>query len=324
MRQGHDLAIMAFAERFRPLLVRQARRLSSLDPDDQADVVMVVVERSAATLCRNDLTIPRSLAAYLVGALRNELISLHRIMERRRLAHEHAADDNGLGQEVVLSTCSESAIRDACGPLSEPLALPAAIARLAAVLAADLTDEERLLLLWERDRVPKPLIARWIGASYEATKQRIRRLRLRLWDTARRHASQTTGAERREVLRFLRLDASALRMAIARRGPAPGLLHHSDRGTQYASDDFQRLLAAHGMQASMSKKGDCWDNAVAESFFSTLELELIDGARWATHAAARRAIFEFIETWYNRERRHSTLGYRSPAAYEREVLRAAA
>lgn len=120
------------------------------------------------------------------------------------------------------------------------------------------------------------------------------------------------------------LAMAALRMAIQRRGPTPGLLHHSDRGTQYACDDFQRLLAAHGMQASMSKKGDCWDNAVAESFFSTLELELIDAAHWATRNAARRGIFEFIESWYNRERRHSTLGYRSPATYEREVLRVAA
>jgi transposase InsO family protein len=120
------------------------------------------------------------------------------------------------------------------------------------------------------------------------------------------------------------LALAALRMAIARRGPAPGLLHHADRGVQYACADFQRLLAAHRMQPSMSKKGDCWDNAVAESFFSTLELELIDGARWQTRDQARQAIFEFIETWYNLERRHSTLGYRSPAVYEKEVLRDAA
>ncbi len=120
------------------------------------------------------------------------------------------------------------------------------------------------------------------------------------------------------------LALAALRMATERRGPAPGLLHHSDRGSQYASDDFQQLLATHGMQASMSKKGDCWDNAVAESFFSTLELELIDTARWRTRNEARRAIFDFIESWYNLHRRHSTLGYRSPAAYEKEVLQAAA
>jgi transposase InsO family protein len=120
------------------------------------------------------------------------------------------------------------------------------------------------------------------------------------------------------------LALAALRMAIDRRGPAPGLLHHSDRGVQYACDAYQRVLAAHRMVASMSKKGDCWDNAVAESFFSTLEHELIAGARWQTRAEARRAVFRYIETWYNRERRHSTLGYRSPATYEKEVLRAAA
>jgi transposase InsO family protein len=120
------------------------------------------------------------------------------------------------------------------------------------------------------------------------------------------------------------LALAALRMAIARRGPAAGLLHHSDQGVQYACDAYRRLLAAHRMQASMSKKGDCWDNAVAESFFATVELELIDGSDWKTRDEARRAIFQFIETWYNLERRHSTLGFRSPATYEREVLRAAA
>jgi putative transposase len=120
------------------------------------------------------------------------------------------------------------------------------------------------------------------------------------------------------------LALAALRMAIARRSPRPGLLHHSDRGTQYTCDAYRRLLAAHGMDASMSKKGDCWDNAVAESFFATLELELIDRAQWKTRDEARRAVFQFIETWYNLERRHSTLGYQSPATYEREALRAAA
>jgi putative transposase len=119
------------------------------------------------------------------------------------------------------------------------------------------------------------------------------------------------------------LALSALRMALGTRRPAPGLLHHSDRGTQYAAAEYRALLAAHGMIASMSRKGDCWDNAVAESFFATLELELIVKSEWRTRDAARRAIFRYIETWYNRERRHSTLGYRSPAQYEAEVLTAA-
>jgi transposase InsO family protein len=120
------------------------------------------------------------------------------------------------------------------------------------------------------------------------------------------------------------LATSALRMAIAQRRPPAGVLFHSDRGVQYASEAFRRVLAAHGMQASMSRKGNCWDNAVAESFFATLEVELVARTRWRTRAEARRDVFAFIETWYNRKRRHSTLGYRSPATYEHEVLHGAA
>ena len=119
------------------------------------------------------------------------------------------------------------------------------------------------------------------------------------------------------------LTVSALALAIATRRPAPGLIHHSDRGSQYACADYQAVLKAHGMIASMSRKGNCWDNAVAESFFATLELELIMNATWDTRDDARRAIFRYIETWYNRERRHSTLDYVSPAQYE-ERLQAAA
>jgi transposase InsO family protein len=120
------------------------------------------------------------------------------------------------------------------------------------------------------------------------------------------------------------LALAALRMAVDARRPAPGLIHHSDRGVQYACTEYRAALAAQGMRASMSRKGDCWDNAVAESFFATLELELIARRDWHTRGEARRAIFAFIETWYNRKRRHSTLSYRSPMTYETEVLRAAA
>lgn len=115
------------------------------------------------------------------------------------------------------------------------------------------------------------------------------------------------------------LALGALRMAIATRRPAEGLLHHSDRGSQYACADYAAELAAHGMLASMSRKGDCWDNAVAESFFATLERELVARRDWRTRAEARQAIFRFIETWYNRVRRHSTLGYVSPADYEQQL-----
>jgi putative transposase len=116
-----------------------------------------------------------------------------------------------------------------------------------------------------------------------------------------------------------RVVLGALRMALGQRRPAPGLLHHSDRGSQYAGGAYQALLAAHGLPRSMSRKGDCWDNAVAESFFATLEHELLADSDFASRQAARRAIFEFIEVWYNRERRHSSLGYVSPTEYEQRL-----
>lgn len=115
------------------------------------------------------------------------------------------------------------------------------------------------------------------------------------------------------------LVTSALRMARDARQPAPGLIFHSDRGSQYASAAYRAELAAHGMLASMSAKGDCYDNAVAESFFATLEFEVLMKQDWHTREDARRAIFRYIETWYNRKRRHSTLGYVSPAEYEAQV-----
>jgi len=119
------------------------------------------------------------------------------------------------------------------------------------------------------------------------------------------------------------LVLSALRMARDARHPTPGLIVHSDRGSQYASAAYRAELEAHGMLASMSGKGDCYDNAVAESFFATLEFELIMRNDWHTRAEARRAVFRYVETWYNRRRRHSTLGYVSPAEYEAAQLMAA-
>lgn len=119
------------------------------------------------------------------------------------------------------------------------------------------------------------------------------------------------------------LVLSALHMAREARRPAPGLIHHSDRGSQYASADYRAALTAYGMVASMSAKGDCYDNAVVESFFSTLEFELLMTNDWRTRAEARRAIVRYIEFWYNRRRRRSTLGYVSPAAYEAQLQDAA-
>lgn len=114
-----------------------------------------------------------------------------------------------------------------------------------------------------------------------------------------------------------KLATDALEMAIARRRPAPGLLHHTDRGCQYASRDYRRRLEKAGMVCSMSRTGNCWDNAVAESFFATLKGELLDGEEPATRDEARRGVFEYIEGYYNVTRRHSTLGNLSPVAFER-------
>jgi putative transposase len=118
------------------------------------------------------------------------------------------------------------------------------------------------------------------------------------------------------------LAIDALNMAIQRRRPAAGLLHHSDRGVQYASNDYRALLEGREVIASMSRKGNCWDNAVAESFFATVEIELIQDEDWHTRNEARGAIFEFIEVWYNRQRRHSSLGYLTPAEFDKRLREA--
>jgi putative transposase len=119
------------------------------------------------------------------------------------------------------------------------------------------------------------------------------------------------------------LAVSALQMAINARRPPPGVIHHSDRGVQYACDAYRAVLTQHGFRASMSRKGDCWDNAVAESFFATLEWEVLMQNDFHTRHEARHAIFEYIERWYNPKRRHSTLGYLSPAQYEAQLAEAA-
>ena len=118
------------------------------------------------------------------------------------------------------------------------------------------------------------------------------------------------------------LAISAFKMALDRRKPGPGLLHHSDRGVQYASNAYRELLEGQKVVASMSRKGNCWDNAVAESFFATVEIELIEGADWQTRAEARTAIFQFMEVWYNRYRRHSSLGYLTPAEFDKRLWEA--
>jgi len=114
-----------------------------------------------------------------------------------------------------------------------------------------------------------------------------------------------------------RLALDALKMALATLTPATGQLHHSDRGGHYASNVYRALVRRHGLQQSMSRKGDCWDNAVIESFFATLKCEMLYRQQIPTRQQARQMIFEYIEVFYNRQRKHSALGYRTPEAYEK-------
>ncbi len=114
-----------------------------------------------------------------------------------------------------------------------------------------------------------------------------------------------------------RLVVDALEMALSRRAAGPGLVAHSDRGSQYASEHYRRRLAEEGITCSMSRRGNCWDNAPMESFFASLKKELVHHEDYATRAEAKASIFEYLEAFYNRVRRHSSLGYVAPAEYER-------
>lgn len=114
------------------------------------------------------------------------------------------------------------------------------------------------------------------------------------------------------------LAENALRMAVARRRPKAGFLHHSDRGCQYTSRAYQSQLEQLGAVVSMSRKGNCWDNAAMESFFGSLKEECVGNQHYSSHEQARQALFEYLEMYYNRQRRHSTLGYVSPLVYEQK------
>ena len=120
------------------------------------------------------------------------------------------------------------------------------------------------------------------------------------------------------------LVIDALEMAVKRENPKPGLLHHSDRGSQYASHAYQRRLWCYGMTCSMSRKGNCWDNSPMESFFGSLKVEHIYHEIFKTRDQAKTSVFEWIEVFYNRERIHSSIGYKSPVEFEKDVVLKAA
>jgi len=129
------------------------------------------------------------------------------------------------------------------------------------------------------------------------------------------HTRKVVGWAMRETL-HAGIALQALNMAIERQQPAPGLIHHSDRGVQYAADAYRQVLAASGITPSMSRTGNCLDNAPMESFFHTLKTELVHHAAYATREAAKRDLFAYIEGYYNRQRLHSALGYITPEQAE--------
>jgi putative transposase len=145
-------------------------------------------------------------------------------------------------------------------------------------------------------------IATWEGWAYLATVIDLASRRVVGWALADHMRTE--------------LVEDALKMAFAHRAPAEGVIFHSDRGSQYTSGDFAELAREKGVVLSVGRRGQCWDNAVAESFFATIKRELIYPRAWPTRAGLRRAVFEYIEGWYNTRRLHSTLGYLSPATYE--------
>lgn len=147
-------------------------------------------------------------------------------------------------------------------------------------------------------------IPTWEGWSYLATVMDLYGRRIVGWATSQRIDTA--------------LVSDALHAAVRERHPGAGLLHHSDRGVQYASNDYQKTLDLFGMSCSMSRKGNCWDNACMERFFSSLKSEWVGDRIYPTHEAATTAIFEYIEGFYNSKRRHQALGYKTPIQYENE------
>jgi len=154
----------------------------------------------------------------------------------------------------------------------------------------------------------------WLGDStYLPTREGWRSLAV-LLDA---HSRRIVGWALADHLR-MELALDALTMALRGRRPAPGLVHHTDRGSRYTAAAYQQALAARGVVCSMSRAGACLDNAMAESFFATRKAAIADARTWPTRAAARTAIFEWIEVWHNRQRRHAALAYRAPVAHEEQ------
>jgi putative transposase len=193
--------------------------------------------------------------------------------------------------------------------------------------------EGRAKKRWRRTTIPDPafekakdLIQREFGPCTELDRRYVGDITyISTWEGWAYLATVIDLASRRVVGWALadhmrtELVTDALEMAFTTRHPAPGAIFHSDRGAQYTSTDYHQLARDNGMVLSVGLAGECWDNAVAESFFATIKRELIDTRAWSTRAGLRAAIFDWIEGWYNTRRLHSSLGYLSPAEYEATI-----
>jgi transposase InsO family protein len=193
--------------------------------------------------------------------------------------------------------------------------LPVAPNLLDRQFAADLPDTKWLC---DITYIPTHEGFVYLAAVMDACSRKIPGTRLRVGSMAEHLRTELCTEALEMALRSRRppAGAPAVAPAGAPAGAGSDLIHHSDRGVQYASVDYQRLLQSHGMQMSMSRVGDCYDNAMMESFWGTLKTELVHHMNYRTRAEARGSIFKYIECWYNRRRRHSAIGYKSPEQFE--------
>jgi RNA polymerase sigma factor (sigma-70 family) len=216
MRDGNEMAWGEFVDRFRPLLERFARR-TGIPPSDWDTCIMDVLGDTALKLAARRLALPASLGTYLVRAARNRHLELRRAAARRDRYYSSASDAN-VAEHVVVSLCSESTLRASEGSDRPDVAASSALARLAALLSAELSEDEVLLLTWRSAGVPHRQIAQWLGITYDAAAKRVARLAHRLRAIAQLRAGSFPPEERPELGRFFRRVGITASNDVARRG----------------------------------------------------------------------------------------------------------
>lgn len=263
---------------------------------------MLEVSRSGYYAWQRRPPSPRLAArAELLSAIRSAFEGSRRTYGSPRIQAELRARGRAHGRRRIAQLMRSAGLRARAARRRIRVGSPARHTHVRNVLA-------RCFRVGERDRV-------WAAdLTYVATRQGWLYLAV-LLDLASRRVVGWAMSGRPDPA----LTLSALDMAVQSRRPSRGLLHHSDRGMQYSCTAYLDRLEQLGFEPSLSRLGDCWDNAVVESFFHTLKVEHLRGVRYHTYRDAKRDLFEYIEVWYNRQRRHSTLGYVSPAEFERRL-----